>query len=149
MVIRINWKPHNGCPFSYLRHLWHLGGDGNLFMVHTAHVCSVALRILWFCYISCGENNCFCCPRVSLSLFLIGTLCLSAPSPPTPSFPPSPVPSLYPNLWLSSPSLVLMLSLSRSKLEASPHAPVYQLLNLFAYGTYSDYKGNHDNTQVA
>ncbi|KAI4897186.1 hypothetical protein NFI96_025398, partial [Prochilodus magdalenae] len=26
------------------------------------------------------------------------------------------------------------------ELETGPHAPVYQLLNLFAYGTYSDYK---------
>uniref|UniRef100_A0A673W0M6 COP9 constitutive photomorphogenic homolog subunit 7A n=1 Tax=Salmo trutta TaxID=8032 RepID=A0A673W0M6_SALTR len=26
------------------------------------------------------------------------------------------------------------------KLETGPHAPVYQLLNLFAYGTYCDYK---------
>ncbi|MBN3299687.1 CSN7A protein, partial [Amia calva] len=28
------------------------------------------------------------------------------------------------------------------ELESGPHAPVYQLLNLFAYGTYSDYKEN-------
>jgi hypothetical protein len=27
------------------------------------------------------------------------------------------------------------------QLENGPHAPVYQLLNLFAYGTYCDYKG--------
>uniref|UniRef100_A0A672HI66 PCI domain-containing protein n=1 Tax=Salarias fasciatus TaxID=181472 RepID=A0A672HI66_SALFA len=27
------------------------------------------------------------------------------------------------------------------ELENGPHAPVYQLLNLFAYGTYCDYKG--------
>ncbi|XP_006642463.1 COP9 signalosome complex subunit 7a [Lepisosteus oculatus] len=28
------------------------------------------------------------------------------------------------------------------ELESGPHAPVYQLLNLFAYGTYCDYKEN-------
>lgn len=27
------------------------------------------------------------------------------------------------------------------QLENGPHAPVFQLLNLFAYGTYCDYKG--------
>lgn len=31
--------------------------------------------------------------------------------------------------------------LSKPQLENGPHAPVYQLLNLFAYGTYCDYKG--------
>lgn len=29
----------------------------------------------------------------------------------------------------------------KPQLENGPHAPVYQLLNLFAYGTYCDYKG--------
>nr|XP_033959025.1 COP9 signalosome complex subunit 7a [Pseudochaenichthys georgianus] len=27
------------------------------------------------------------------------------------------------------------------EMENGPHAPMYQLLNLFAYGTYCDYKG--------
>lgn len=30
---------------------------------------------------------------------------------------------------------------STPQMENGPHAPMYQLLNLFAYGTYCDYKG--------
>lgn len=42
------------------------------------------------------------------------------------------------SLFFFSPSCMYQL-------ETGPHAPVYQLLNLFAYGTYSDYKGKQKN----
>lgn len=35
-----------------------------------------------------------------------------------------------------------------TQLENGPHAPVYQLLNLFAYGTYCDYKGIFSGSAV-
>lgn len=44
------------------------------------------------------------------------------------------------SLFFFSPS-------SLYQLETGPHAPVYQLLNLFAYGTYSDYKGKQKNEE--
>lgn len=48
----------------------------------------------------------------------------------------------------SRPYLSVFLPLScLDQLETGPHAPVYQLLNLFAYGTYSDYKGKHKNAK--
>lgn len=37
--------------------------------------------------------------------------------------------------------LSFSLSFSTQQMENGPHAPMYQLLNLFAYGTYCDYKG--------
>jgi hypothetical protein len=46
-----------------------------------------------------------------------------------------------PNKPLLSVPPTHLLLLLYLKLETGPHAPVYQLLNLFAYGTYCDYKG--------
>lgn len=41
----------------------------------------------------------------------------------------------------SATSFSLSSHVPCKQLENGPHAPVYQLLNLFAYGTYCDYKG--------
>lgn len=51
-------------------------------------------------------------------------------------------PSL-PSTSHSSPTFCLCPT---EQLENGPHAPVYQLLNLFAYGTYCDYKGIFSTT---
>lgn len=44
-------------------------------------------------------------------------------------------------LLCSATSFSLSSHVPCKQLENGPHAPMYQLLNLFAYGTYCDYKG--------
>lgn len=49
--------------------------------------------------------------------------------------------TLHISIALPPPFSLSTFCLSNPQLENGPHAPVYQLLNLFAYGTYCDYKG--------